>query len=70
MNTQLVSPHDFINKLTGGKITPNQLNRAVAYLRAKGIGFYDNWSKDFSAPIDTLRDRKADVLNALRASLK
>lgn len=59
----------FLVKLTGNKLTAKQIVRATAYLRAKRIAFYDNWSKEHCMLVDTLNDNKPIVLDALRATL-
>ena len=64
---QIVGAKQFINKLTANKLTDKQSNRAVAYLRAKGQAFYDNWSKEHCIIIDKLD--KGIVLQSLRVTL-
>lgn len=64
---QITGAKQFINKLTANKLTERQTNRAVAYLRANGQAFYDNWSKDHCIIIDKLD--KAIVLQSLRITL-
>lgn len=42
---QLISAFSFINKLTGAQMSKRQINRAIAYLRANKVVFYDTWGK-------------------------
>jgi hypothetical protein len=58
----------FINKLTKNKLHAIQLNRAIAYLRAKRLVFYDDWSKDHVALLGEMElpQAKELVLNAIR----
>lgn len=64
---QITGAKQFINKLTANKLTDKQSNRAVAYLRANGQAFYDNWSKEHCIIIDKLD--KSIVLQSLRVTL-
>lgn len=66
---QLAGTKDFINKLTANKLNEIQLNRASAYLRAKGISFYDSWSKEHCLILDDLNDNKSTIIDALKQTL-
>lgn len=70
MLQQIVGTTHFINKLTGGKLTEKQLNRAAAYLKKEGICFYDTFSREHCSILDTLACSKTTVINALRETLK
>lgn len=67
---QIVSAKDFISKLTGGKLSDSSINRTIAYLRAKGIVFYDNWSGEHCATMDSLSSNKLITIEALKVSMQ
>ena len=61
---QIVSTKGFINRLTGGKLTEKQTNRASAYLRAKGLSFYDDWEREHCFILDNMQ--KSVMIDALK----
>ena len=66
---QLIGANQFLVKLTGAKLSNRQINKATAYLRAKGIVFYDNWSKEHCLILDHANDNKLIVIAALKQAL-
>ncbi len=69
---QIVKTEEFINRLTQGRYKEDRknLNRIVAYLRANGLCFYDDWSRDHVSILDKLQDNKTTVLSALKEGFK
>lgn len=65
----IVGTEQFLQKLTGGRLSTYQVNRAGAYLRAKGISFYDDWSREHCMLMDKLNENKLIVIEALRLTL-
>jgi hypothetical protein len=61
---QITGAKHFLNKLTANRLTDKQTNRAVAYLRAKGQAFYDDWSREHCLIIDSLN--KSIVIESLK----
>ena len=61
---QITGAKQFLNKLTANRLTDKQTNRAVAYLRAKGQAFYDDWSREHCLIIDSLN--KSIVIESLK----
>ena len=66
---QLVNTKNFLNSLTKNRLNEKQVNRAVAYLRAKKLCFYDNWSGSHASILLQLESSKNEVIEALRYTL-
>jgi hypothetical protein len=66
---QLIGANMFLKRLTGAQLSKRQINKATAYLRAKGIVFYDNWSKEHCLILDHANDNKPVVIESLKKAL-
>ena len=67
---KIVSAKEFINNISMGKLSESQLNRALAYIRAKRIAFYDTWSKEHCLLQDELLTNKVVIIEALKQANK
>lgn len=67
---QTVSAHTFINRLTANKLNEKQVNRAVAFLKAKKIAFRDEWDGKYCLIQSELLQNKTLVIEALKVTLK
>jgi hypothetical protein len=66
---QIISGNKFINRLTANQLTASKLNKVLAYLRAKKVLFYDNWSKEHCLILDSLQDNKRIIIEALSKTI-
>lgn len=66
---QITNAKVFLNDLTGYRLNDLQLVRSIAYLRAKGVVFYDNWSREHCLLVADLDKHKPTVIEALKVSL-
>ena len=66
---QIAGTEHFINKLTRERLSEVQLKNACVYLRAKGISFYDEFSKEHCLFITQDNKQKNIILSALQYSL-
>lgn len=66
----LIPAKDFLNKLSKNSMSFRQLNRAIAYLRANKVVFYDTWGEGMHVvKLEDLEKNKPIVINALRVGL-
>jgi hypothetical protein len=61
-----INARDFILRVTVGMLTANQIDRSVAYLRAKRLVFYDTSQKKHVISTMLLPDQKIIVLECLK----
>lgn len=62
----------FLNKLTGYKLNNYQLNRLLAYTRAKGLIFYDTEFKGYLFNLTTLetKETKEIIIQGIKIAIK
>lgn len=66
---QITGAVEFINKLTANKLNERQSIRVSAYLRAKGICFYDSWSQEHCLIVSDLDKNRNTIIDALKQTL-
>jgi hypothetical protein len=65
----IVGTREFMERLTSGKLTDDQMVRILALMRIKGLSFYDDWSKEHCSRLDLLKTSKDVVLEIIRTAL-
>lgn len=69
-NIHVIDTAEFLQRLTGNKLSQKQTASAAAYLRAKGLCFYDNWSKSHVSILAYFtNEAKNTVIEALKISI-
>lgn len=66
---KLIGSAHFIGRLTGNRLSTSQLNRVTAYLRAKKVVLYDEWSREHCMILDNAQINKPIVIEALKVAL-
>ena len=58
----------FLNQITKNSLTPKQLNRIKAILRANKLIFLDDWSNDFVILLSNLekKETKITIMQAIQ----
>ena len=64
----IISIDTFINQITKNLLTPKQLNRIKAILRANKLIFLDTWSNDFVILLSDLEKNgtKIKIMQAIK----
>ena len=60
------STRKFLFRITLGRLSDKQLDVACAYLRANGVSFYDNFTRDHVFLSDGRNENRLKILEALK----
>lgn len=62
----LVDASDYVNRITLGRLTPCQVSRSLAFMRARKLVFYDTFSKAHVLNTILLPEHKKIIVDSLK----